>query len=624
MFDGFTDNARAALGLARQAALDRKHDAIGSEHILFGLLDLKQRSVAASVLRNLEVTPRALRAFLQKRRTPGPAEVPSLGQQVPFTPIAKAILESAATEALTLRHDYIGSEHLLLGLLVADEGLGYEALRAAGLTVVDARAEVEDLLGGPRPEGRESETLSPGPEAPGQPVEGDLSKVFERALESLEAVRQRPTSPHKSNTPALDSFTRDVIEGVVEADDPFVDRDDLVGALATAFARRDQPHALLVGDEGVGRDAIVRAFAVRAAALPEPPRIRELDLNLLVAGTRYRGQLEERIQAIGVEAQRVGDVILYLPDFASFLSWPLPEGDDERPFRLFAPFLRRGELRCVGRISRVDHERLVASDPSVSRLFQPIPVTAATTSLTCALLAAHRPRLEAHHGIAIHPDAIQVAARLTPPSDLAQPGAALQLLDHACARLATRASRDRPPAGPRPTLAPAEVVTAAAEEVTARAATRAPDSLERAGLTGVLGTATPALEAGLVLVLLPPGAAHARVFHEAIEPALTALKLRAQVLDDPYRLGGSLEPLWRDLHRAEVVLADASGRDPGVACAVGLALGAGRRPLLLVHDPGDLPAGLRGLSPLRYDPLDLVDLRERLERLVSGLRRPSA
>jgi len=657
MFDRFTDRARRVLGLARRAAQEEATGSIGTEHVLLGLLE-EGAGVAANVLRNLDVTPGAIRRQVEAVRADREPAC-TLGQ-LPFTPRTKLVLGHAADESRRLCHDDVGTEHLLLGLLRVEESVAGRALTQLGLRLDEVREEVCELLG--------ADVTASGPPPPAD------------------------RSGKKTKTPAIDAFTADLVERARDrALAPPVERPAELRALLTALGRRTQANALLVGPEGAGRRALVRALAHALARGEVPLRLRgarlvELDVPLLVAGTRYRGQLEERIEAVCVEARRAGGVILVLDDLAAALPRAEPDAakpgdadeDDHRVFPYLAAALEAGDLRCVARLRADDHARRVAGDPALTRLFDVVRVAPLAGADLEGVLRGAQDGLERFHGVRIADEALLLAGDVPAPvwPGLAQPARGLKALDAACARAAwteptpaprvaeldreiARLQREKEEAASRQQFEdaarcrdrvddarrrreqaleeerrrrpPAAVGLEQVSEVVAEELVEAlsgppargprperPSRFERLQVRSLLPEAEPFADLGEALVLLPASPLALRIYEDAVAPALRDRDLRPVRLDDPYRPGGALAETWRRLQGAELVVADAAGRDPGVACALGLALALERCPLLLVHDPGDLPAAFRSLRSVPYDPLDPAALRQRLASAVEN------
>src|SRR5262245_17438172 len=319
MFDRFTDRARKVMALARKEAQRFNHDFIGTEHILLGLIQ-EGSGVAANVLKNLGVEINKIRSEIEKNVQSGPSMV-TMGQ-LPFTPRAKKVLELSMEEANELGHNYIGTEHLLLGLLRENDGVAAQVLLDLGLKLEEVRNEVLELLGAEM-----GQQESPIPQ--NQPKTG------------------------RSKTPALDAFGRDLTELAREGKlDPVIGRHDEIERVIQILSRRTKNNPVLLGEPGVGKTAIVEGLAqdVVNGNVPEILRNRRivvLDLAMMVAGTKYRGQFEERIKAVMTEVRRVKNVILFIDELHTLVGAGGAEGAIDAS-NVLKPALSRGEVQCIG------------------------------------------------------------------------------------------------------------------------------------------------------------------------------------------------------------------------------------------------------------------------------------
>ena len=336
MYERFTDRARKVMQLANQEAQRFNHDYVGTEHILLGLLK-EGSGVAANVLRNLLNTDLdKIRAEVLKLVQPGP-DMPTMGK-LPHTPRAKKVIEYSLEEARNLNHNYVGTEHLLLGLLREQEGVAAQVLMNLGIRLEDVRREVLNLLGHGMEGGESSDRLG-----------GSSPETSRRT---------------KSNTPALDSFGRDLTELAREGKlDPVIGREREIERTMQILCRRTKNNPVLLGEAGVGKTAIVEGFAQRVVAgdVPElllDKRIVVLDLALMVAGTKYRGQFEERIKAVMNEVRRAKNVILFIDELHTLVGAGGAEGAIDAS-NVLKPALARGEIQCIGATTLDEYRKYI-------------------------------------------------------------------------------------------------------------------------------------------------------------------------------------------------------------------------------------------------------------------------
>ena len=417
MFDRFTDRARKVMGLARQEAQRFNHQYIGTEHILLGLIQ-EGSGVAANVLRNLEVDPEKIRVEVEKIVQDGPTMV-TMGQ-LPFTPRAKKVLELASEEASNLRHNYIGTEHLLLGLIRENEGVAAQVLMNLNLKLEDVREEVLELLGA---------DMSNSDSAPGG---GD-----------------KPTK--KSKTPALDAFGRDLTELAREGKlDPVIGRKDEIERVTMILSRRTKNNPVLLGEPGVGKTAIVEGLAqdIIKGNVPEilrEKRIVVLDLAMMVAGTKYRGQFEERIKAVMTEVRRVKNVVLFIDELHTLVGAGGAEGAIDAS-NVLKPALSRGEVQCIGATTLDEYRKYIEKDGALARRFQSINVDPPSKDEAVEILKGLRDKYEAHHRVQYTDDALMAAVELSSRyiSDRFLPDKAIDVIDEAGARLRMKSMRTPP------------------------------------------------------------------------------------------------------------------------------------------------------------------------------------
>ncbi|HYF51324.1 MAG TPA: ATP-dependent Clp protease ATP-binding subunit [Planctomycetota bacterium] len=404
MFDRFTDRARKVMSFARQEAERFNHDYIGTEHVLLGLVK-EGSGVAANVLENLEVDLEKVRLEVEKLVKPAP-DVVTMGQ-LPFTPRAKKVLEFAIDEARALDHNYVGTEHLLLGLLREQEGLAAQVLMNLGLKLEDVRNEVMEFLGAETQQSKDAEPSGSAGESSG----GGGSS-------SSSSSGSTQTKQGESKTPALDSFGRDLTELAREGKlDPVIGRKNEIERVLQILARRTKNNPVLLGEAGVGKTAIVEGFAqmVVEGEVPELLRNRRvvvLDLAMMVAGTKYRGQFEERIKAVMNEVRRSKNVILFIDELHTLVGAGGAEGSIDAS-NVLKPALARGEVQCIGATTLDEYRKYIEKDSALERRFQTIMVNPPTQDEAVAILKGLRDKYEAHHRVRITDTALEESVKLS-------------------------------------------------------------------------------------------------------------------------------------------------------------------------------------------------------------------
>ena len=394
MYERFTDRARKVMQLANQEAQRFNHEYIGTEHILLGLVK-EGSGVAANVLKNLDVDLRKIRLEVEKLVQSGP-EMVTMGK-LPQTPRAKKVIEYSMEEARNLNHNYVGTEHILLGLLREQEGVAAQVLMNLGLKLEEVREEVLNLLG----HGMESEPERGGPRG------GRVAK-------------RRRAKAGKSKTPALDSFGRDLTELARQNKlDPVIGREREIERAIQVLCRRTKNNPVLLGEAGVGKTAIVEGFAQRVVSgnIPEllaDKRIVVLDLAMMVAGTKYRGQFEERIKAVMNEVRRARNTILFIDELHTLVGAGGAEGAIDAA-NVLKPALARGEIQCIGATTLDEYRKYIEKDSALARRFQEIIVEATNKEETIEILKGLRERYEEHHRVQITDDAIVSAVELSQP-----------------------------------------------------------------------------------------------------------------------------------------------------------------------------------------------------------------
>jgi len=401
MFNRFTERARKVIILAKEEARRFNHDYIGTEHILLGLVR-EGEGVAAAVLQKMGVSLENIRLEIEKLVQPGPTT--QIIGDIPFTPRAKKALELSAEEARSLGHNYIGTEHLLLGLIREGEGIASQVLLNLGMDLNTVRNEVMELLGS--------------------------------ALPGLGQNQQI-----KTKTPALDAFGRDLTALAKEDKlDPVIDRLQETERVIQILSRRTKNNPVLLGEAGVGKTAIVEGLAQEIVAGNVPEILRNkrlivLDLALMVAGTKYRGQFEERIKAVMEEIKRSQDVIIFIDELHTLVGAGAAEGAIDAS-NILKPALSRGEMQCIGATTMDEYRKYIEKDAALERRFQTIMVEPPTVVQTIEILKGLREKYEAHHRVIFKDDALEAAAKLSDRyiSGRFLPDKAIDLIDEAGSR----------------------------------------------------------------------------------------------------------------------------------------------------------------------------------------------
>ena len=431
MYERFTDRARKVMQLANQEAQRFNHEYIGTEHVLLGLIK-EGSGVAANVLKNLDVDLRKIRLEVEKLVQSGPDMV-TMGK-LPQTPRAKKVIEYSMEEARNLNHNYVGTEHILLGLLREQEGVAAQVLMNLGLKLEDVREEVLNLLGHGMDEGSDRSGMS-GRQMAGAGGGGS----------------DTPTKSGKSKTPALDSFGRDLTELAKQGKlDPVIGREHEIERAIQILCRRTKNNPVLIGEAGVGKTAIVEGFAQRVIEgnIPEllaERRIVVLDLAMMVAGTKYRGQFEERIKAVMNEVRRAKNTILFIDELHTLVGAGGAEGAIDAS-NVLKPALARGEIQCIGATTLDEYRKYIEKDSALDRRFQLVMVEPASKKEAIEILKGLRDRYESHHRVSITDDALEASVELSSRyiTGRALPDKAIDVIDEAGARVRLKAMT-RPP-----------------------------------------------------------------------------------------------------------------------------------------------------------------------------------
>ncbi len=427
MYERFTERARKVMQLANQEAQRFNHEYIGTEHMLLGLVK-EGNGVAANVLKNLGVDLRKIRLEVEKLVQSGP-EMVTIGK-LPQTPRAKKVIEYSMEEARNLAHSFVGTEHILLGLLREQEGVAAQVLMNLGLKLEEVREEVLNLLG--------------------SGLEG--AEAGERGgREGGSSGEASGTKSGKSKTPALDSFGRDLTELAQQGKlDPVIGRENEIERAIQVLCRRTKNNPVLLGEAGVGKTAIVEGFAQRVISgeVPEilvDKRIVVLDLAMMVAGTKYRGQFEERIKAVMNEVRRARNTILFIDELHTLVGAGGAEGAIDAA-NVLKPALSRGEIQCIGATTLDEYRKYIEKDNALARRFQEIIVDPTSAPETVEILKGLRERYEKHHRVQITDDAILAAVDLSARyiTGRCLPDKAIDVIDESGARVRLR-SMTRPP-----------------------------------------------------------------------------------------------------------------------------------------------------------------------------------
>ncbi|MDA7950885.1 MAG: ATP-dependent Clp protease ATP-binding subunit [Pirellulaceae bacterium] len=430
MYERFTDRARKVMQLGNQEAQRFNHEYIGTEHILLGLIK-EGSGVAANVLKNLDVDLRKIRQEVEKLVQSGP-EMVTMGR-LPQTPRAKKVIEYSMEEARNLNHNYVGTEHILLGLLREQEGVAATVLMNLGLKLDEVREEVLNLLG----HGIEG---------------GELPERGGRATSEGEGGGPSSASRSgKSKTPALDSFGRDLTQLARDGElDPVIGREREIERAVQVLCRRQKNNPVLLGEAGVGKTAIVEGFAQRVidGEVPEilaDKRIVVLDLAMMVAGTKYRGQFEERIKAVMNEVRRDKNTILFIDELHTLVGAGGAEGAIDAA-NVLKPALSRGEIQCIGATTLDEYRKYIEKDNALARRFQEIIVDPTGAEETIEILKGLRQRYEEHHRVQITDDAVKAAVEMSDRyvTGRCLPDKAIDVIDEAGARVRLRTMK-RPP-----------------------------------------------------------------------------------------------------------------------------------------------------------------------------------
>jgi ATP-dependent Clp protease ATP-binding subunit ClpC len=395
----FTDRVRKVLAMAREEAIRLQHDYVGTEHILLGLIR-EGEGVAAAVLQNLSVDLEQIHERVEESVRKGKATI-ALGE-LPYTSRAKKVLEFAMAEARDFNHSYVGTEHLLLGLLREEKGIAAQVLNSLGVTLDEARGETLKVLGS---EMSPSEPAGIGGGSESGQGAGGSGKGGDK----------------KSKTPALDHFCRDLTELAAEDKlDPTIGRADEIERVVEILCRRKKNNPVLIGEPGVGKTAIVEGLAqiISVGEVTEAlkdHRVLALDMAAVIAGTKYRGQFEERLKAVMNEIQQTKTVILFIDELHTLVGAGAAEGAIDAS-NMLKPALARGELQCIGASTLNEYRKYIEKDGALERRFQPVIVDPPAVDETVEILKGLRGHYEEHHKVVIPDEALEQAAKLAEPT----------------------------------------------------------------------------------------------------------------------------------------------------------------------------------------------------------------
>ena len=426
MFERFTDRARRVVVLAQEEARALNHNYIGTEHILLGLIR-EGEGVAAKALESMGISREAVRSEVED--IIGKGLQPPSGY-IPFTPRAKKVLELSLREALQLGHKYIGTEHILLGLIREGEGVAAQVLVKLGADLPRVRQQVIQLLSGYEGQGDESE--EPGTSEPAGAGVG--SATLGRSFNN--------ESGCKSNSLVLDQFGRNLTQAAKDGKlDPVVGREKEIERIMQVLSRRTKNNPVLIGEPGVGKTAVVEGLALdivngKVPEILKDKQLYSLDMGSLVAGSRYRGDFEERLKKVLKEINQRGDIILFIDEIHTIVGAGAAEGAIDAA-SLLKPKLARGELQTIGATTLDEYRKHIEKDAALERRFQPVQVPEPSVELSVEILKGLRPKYEAHHHVSITDAALVAAASLSDRyiNDRFLPDKAVDLIDEAGARM---------------------------------------------------------------------------------------------------------------------------------------------------------------------------------------------
>src|SRR6184192_4289326 len=420
--NNFTPRAQQVLALARKEADRFNHNFVGTEHLLLGLIKLGQ-GVAVNVLQKLGLDLETVRMEVEKQVGTGPDQ--KMIGNIPYTPRVKKVLALAQKEAKALNHTYVGTEHILLGLLREGDGVAARVLKNLDVDIEQTRQEILKEL---------DPNFASGEESPGEASD-----------------KPAPEKKGEIKTPALKAFGRDLTEIARKGDmDPVIGRKNEIERVIQILCRRTKNNPVLLGEAGVGKTAIVEGLAQKivgkdVSEILSDRRIVVLDLAMMVAGTKYRGQFEERIKAVMNEVRRAKNVILFIDELHTLVGAGGAEGAIDAS-NVLKPALSRGEIQCIGATTFDEYRKYIEKDAALARRFQPIHVEPPSKEDTIAILKGLRDRYEAHHRVQITDAALDAAVEMSDRyiTGRCLPDKAIDVLDESGARIRLR-SMTKPP-----------------------------------------------------------------------------------------------------------------------------------------------------------------------------------
>ncbi len=416
----FTENAQKIILIAQEEAKRLNHDYVGTEHILLGLAAI-DGTVSNKILTGLGVTFRKVRLEIEKMV--GIGDTIMLLGEIPFTPRAKKVLEFSVEESQLLGMEHIGTEHILLGLIREEEGMACKILENLGLNLTHVRDSILNYIGDAEP--------------------GDLTEDLSsaNAEDTVRETNRSAQTKKKSKTPTLDEYTRDLTAlAKNNALDPVIGREEEIERLVQILARRTKNNPVLLGEPGVGKTAIVEGLAQKIARgeisdVLNGKRLLALDLASVVAGTKYRGEFEQRLKNIIDEIAAAKDAIIFIDELHTIIGAGAAEGSIDAS-NMLKPALARGEVQCIGATTFDEYRKYIETDTALERRFQPITVDPPDVEQTITILKGIRAKYEQHHKVKYADDALQAAAAIADRyiTDRAMPDKAIDLFDEAGAR----------------------------------------------------------------------------------------------------------------------------------------------------------------------------------------------